>query len=91
MRNRRVIFEDMGMEFRLETEIGTDVTIDELLSEYDAVFMGMGTYTYMRGGFAGEELEGVYDALDYLIANVNRCNDWEKMLKSISISKVRKW
>ena len=78
MRNRRVIFEGMGMEFRLETEIGSDVSIDELLSEYDAVFMGMGTYTYMRGGFAGEELEGVYDALDYLIANVNRCNDWEK-------------
>ncbi len=78
MRNRRVIFEDMGIEFRLETEIGTDVTIDELLADYDAVFMGMGTYTYMRGGFAGEELTGVYDALDYLIANVNRCNDWEK-------------
>jgi len=77
MRNRRVIFEGMGMEFRLETEIGTDVSIDELLTDYDAVFMGMGTYTYMRGGFAGEELEGVYDALDYLIANVNRCNDWE--------------
>ena len=66
------------MEFRLETEIGTDISIDELLSEYDAVFMGMGTYTYMRGGFAGEELSGVHDALDYLIANVNRCNDWEK-------------
>ena len=78
MRNRRVIFEGMGMEFRLETEIGTDISIDELLSEYDAVFMGMGTYTYMRGGFAGEELSGVHDALDYLIANVNRCNDWEK-------------
>ena len=78
MRNRRVIFEGMGMEFRLETEIGTDISIDELLSEYDAVFMGMGTYTYMRGGFAGEELVGVHDALDYLIANVNRCNDWEK-------------
>lgn len=77
MRNRRVIFEGMGIEFRLETEIGTDVSIDELLADYDAVFMGMGTYTYMRGGFAGEELDGVYDALDYLIANVNRCNDWE--------------
>jgi glutamate synthase (NADPH/NADH) small chain len=78
MRNRRTIFEDMGIEFRLNTEVGTDITIDELVSDYDAVFMGMGTYTYMRGGFAGEELDGVYDALDYLIANVNRCNDWEK-------------
>lgn len=40
--------------------------------------MGMGTYSYMRGGFDGEELEGVYDALDFLIANVNRCHGWEQ-------------
>ncbi|HAO60105.1 MAG TPA: glutamate synthase small subunit [Psychrobacter sp.] len=78
MRNRRTVFEGMGIEFRLNTEIGADVTIDELLEEYDAVFMGMGTYTYMRGGYPGEELHGVHDALDYLIANVNRCNEWEQ-------------
>ncbi len=78
MRNRRVVFEGMGMTFRLNTEVGSDITMDELMAEYDAVFMGMGTYTYMRGGYPGEELDGVYDALDYLIANVNRCNNWEK-------------
>lgn len=78
MVRRREIFEEMGIEFRLNTDIGTDVTIDELLADYDAVFMGMGTYTYMKGGFAGEELNGVYDALDFLIANVNRCQGWEK-------------
>ncbi|MFB2538275.1 MULTISPECIES: FAD-dependent oxidoreductase [unclassified Acinetobacter] len=78
MRRRREIFEGMGVEFRLNTEIGTDVQIADLLAEYDAVFMGMGTYTYMQGGFAGEDLNGVYDALDYLIANVNRCQNWEK-------------
>ncbi len=78
MRNRREIFKGMGIEFRLNTEVGTDVTIEQLLEDYDAVFMGMGTYTYMRGGYPGEELNGVYDALDYLIANVNRCNEWEQ-------------
>ena len=36
------------------------------------MFMGMGTYTYMKGGFPGEELAGVYDALPYLVSNVNR-------------------
>lgn len=51
MKRRREIFTGMGIEFRLNTEIGKDVTIDELLAEYDAVFMGMGTYTYMKGGF----------------------------------------
>ena len=45
MKRRREIFTGMGIEFRLNTEIGKDITIDELLAEYDAVFMGMGTYT----------------------------------------------
>ena len=72
MKRRREIFPGMGIEFRLNTEIGVDVTIEQLLAEYDAVFMGMGTYTYMKGGFPGEYLDGVYDALDFIIANVNR-------------------
>jgi glutamate synthase (NADPH/NADH) small chain len=38
----------------------------------------MGTYTYMKGGFAGEDLPNVYDALDFFIANVNHNNGWEK-------------
>ncbi|WP_136066118.1 FAD-dependent oxidoreductase [Modicisalibacter radicis] len=78
MERRRAVFEEMGMEFRLNVEIGRDVTIDELLDEYDAVFMGMGTYKYMQGGFPGEDLPGVYKALDYLIANVNHCLGFEK-------------
>lgn len=75
---RREIFTEMGVEFRLNTEIGKDISIDELLEEYDAVFMGMGTYTYMKGGFEGENLEGVYDALPFLVANVNRNLGFEK-------------
>jgi glutamate synthase (NADPH) small chain len=75
---RREIFTEMGIEFRLNTEIGKDITIDELLTEYDAVFMGMGTYTYMKGGFEGENLPGVYDALPFLVANVNRNLGFEK-------------
>ena len=33
------------------------------------LFLGMGTYTYMTGGFLGEDKQGVYEALPYLIAN----------------------
>ena len=78
MTKRREIFEGMGVEFRLNTDIGTDVTIDELLEEFDAVFMGMGTYTYMKGGFPGEELDGVHEALPFLVSNVNRNLGFEK-------------
>ena len=78
MTRRREIFTAMGVEFRLNTEVGKDITMQTLLDDYDAVFMGMGTYNYMKGGFPGEELPGVYDALPFLIANVNRNLGFEK-------------
>lgn len=78
MSRRREIFTDMGIEFRLNTEIGKDIQIEEILETYDAVFMGMGTYTYMKGGFPGEDLPGVYDALPFLVSNVNRRLGFEK-------------
>lgn len=78
MSRRREIFTGMGVEFRLNTEVGKDVSIEQLLADYDAVFMGMGTYTYMQGGFPGEDLPGVYDALDFLVANVNHHLGFEK-------------
>ncbi|MBB3330659.1 glutamate synthase (NADPH/NADH) small chain [Halomonas campaniensis] len=78
MERRRAVFEEMGVEFRLNVEIGRDIDFERLLEEYDAVFMGMGTYKYMEGGFPGENLPGVHKALDYLIANVNHCLGFEK-------------
>jgi glutamate synthase (NADPH) small chain len=75
VKRRREVMEGMGIEFRLNTEVGKDVEFDALLEEYDAVFLGMGTYTYMKGGFPGEELPGVYEALPYLVANNKRLLD----------------
>ncbi|MDR5858981.1 NAD(P)-binding protein [Halomonas eurihalina] len=77
MERRRAVFEEMGVEFCLGVEIGRDMPFEQLLEEYDAVFLGMGTYKYMEGGFPGEELPGVHKALDYLIANVNHCLGFE--------------
>jgi glutamate synthase (NADPH/NADH) small chain len=72
VRTRRKLMEEMGLTFRLNTEIGKDIFFQELLNEYDAVFLGMGTYTYMKGGFPGEKLPGVYEALPFLISNIKR-------------------
>lgn len=69
---RRDIFTEMGVEFVLNTEIGKHIPFQDLLDEYDSVFLGMGTYKYMKGGFDNESAEGVYEALPYLIANTNR-------------------
>ena len=75
---RRDIMEEMGVEFVLNTEIGKDIAFQTLLDEYDAVFLAMGTYTSMRGGFAGEDMNNVHEALPYLISNVNYQYGWDK-------------
>ena len=67
---RRQILEGMGIEFHVNTEVGKDIQFQTLLDEYDAVFLGMGTYKPMAGRFPGEDLPGVEKALDFLIGNV---------------------
>jgi glutamate synthase (NADPH/NADH) small chain len=69
---RREVMEHMGVEFRLNVEVGRDLEFERLKEEYDAVFLGMGTYNYVKGGFSGEELPGVCEALPYLISNIKR-------------------
>lgn len=69
MIRRREIFDTMGIEFVLSTEIGKDLAFETLLEDFDAIFIGNGTYTSMMGEFADTGLEGVYEALPYLIGN----------------------
>ena len=78
MFRRHEVFEGMGIEFRLNTEVGKDISLDDLLEGYDAVFLGMGTYKYLRGNFPGENLPGVYEALPYLVGNVNHNLGYEQ-------------
>ncbi|HEY4749657.1 MAG TPA: FAD-dependent oxidoreductase [Steroidobacteraceae bacterium] len=71
LEKRHEIMAGMGVEFRLGCNIGSDVSFDELLAGFDAVFLGMGTYSGVKGGFPGEDLPGVHEALPYLISNIN--------------------
>jgi len=75
---RKEVLEEMGVEFKLNVEIGHDISFDKFKSKFDAVFLGMGTYTYMKGGFDGENLDEVYDALPYLNSNIRRLFDPKK-------------
>ncbi|MCU7835252.1 MAG: FAD-dependent oxidoreductase [gamma proteobacterium symbiont of Taylorina sp.] len=88
IRKRREILEGMGIEFVLNTKVGDDIGLDALIEQYDAVFMGMGTYTSMTAGIAGEDLEGVNVALDFLISNVKNCYDYETDYISMEGKKV---
>jgi len=71
IQKRRTFLEDIGIKFQLNTEIGKEITIDQLQQSHDAVFLGMGTYTPLDGGLPGLESNGVIKALDFLIGNIN--------------------
>ena len=78
IKRRRKILEEMGISFHLGKEIGKDVPFKSIYEDYDAVFLAMGTYTSLEGGFRGEKLPGVYKALDYLIANTKKLLNMSK-------------
>lgn len=69
---RREIFSAMGIHFELNCEVGRDVRLETLLDEYDAVFVGVGTYRSMKADLPNEDAPGVYDALPFLIANTKQ-------------------
>ena len=88
VQRRRKILEEMGVEFVLNTKVGEDIGMQELLDNNDAVFMGMGTYNSMTAGIPGEDLEGVHVALDFLISNVKNCYDYDTDFISMEGKKV---
>lgn len=56
----------LGIEIRCDTTIGRDVTLPQLLSDYDAVFLSSGAQEQYRAELPGEDLDGVYDAIQFL-------------------------
>ncbi len=63
--------EKAGVRLITNTRIGEDVMIDELMDQYDAIFLGTGAGVEATMNIPGEELENVYTATDFLIrANV---------------------
>ena len=54
---------DLGVELRTGVTVES---IEELLTEYDAVFVGVGLGSTKRLGIPGEDLPGVIDALTFI-------------------------
>ena len=58
--------EKLGVEVRTGIEVGSDLSADVLLADYDAVFVGAGMGRVPAMGIGGEELEGVTEALSFI-------------------------
>ena len=58
--------EALGVTFKLNTVIGKTLTIDDLLDEFDAIFIGTGAGLPKFMGVPGENLNGVGSANEFL-------------------------
>ena len=56
----------LGVEIQSGVSVGSDVTIESLISDHDAVFLGVGLGGVPALDLEGEELAGVADALDFI-------------------------
>lgn len=56
----------LGVEFRYGKRLGVDISVEDLLEEFDAVFLGLGLGHVPQLGIPGEDLPGVHDALTYI-------------------------
>ena len=60
---------DLGVEVKLNQELGRDITLDYLEKEYDAVFLGIGGNISLKMHIPGEDLSGVYGGNEILENN----------------------
>lgn len=56
----------MGVDVRTCTRVGVDVSADDLLGRYDALIVACGMGAVPALGIPGEDLLGVWDALDFI-------------------------
>jgi dihydropyrimidine dehydrogenase (NAD+) subunit PreT len=67
-----------GIDVKLGTRLGADVTLGQLRAGYDAVFLGLGLGAVNALSLEGEELDGVLDAVAY-IAELRQAKDLAKL------------
>ena len=61
------VLEKMGVKFRMNTEVGKDVTIQQLRDEgYKGFYVAIGAQKSSKLRIPGEELQGVYGGVDFL-------------------------
>jgi NADPH-dependent glutamate synthase beta subunit-like oxidoreductase/Pyruvate/2-oxoacid:ferredoxin oxidoreductase delta subunit len=70
---RRIV--DLGVELRLNTAVGRDVSVEELRGRHKVIFAGIGAHRGKRLGVPGEDGPGVLTGTEFL----NRANSGERV------------
>lgn len=83
------LLKEEGIEFKCGICVGTDISIDELLKDFDAVCLAMGTEVPRDLKVDGRDLKGVHFALE-LLQQQNRVNAGAEISREQRISAKKK-
>ncbi|MFB2834611.1 glutamate synthase small subunit [Floridanema evergladense] len=72
---RLKILEDEGVKFVCNTEVGKDITSEQLLKEFDSVILCTGATKPRDLPIEGRELKGIHFAMEFLSANTKAILD----------------
>jgi glutamate synthase (NADPH/NADH) small chain len=64
--NEVKMIQELGVEIKTNVTIGKDITLDELVNQFDAVFISVGLGNVPDMSIPGEQLAGVLDGLDFI-------------------------
>ena len=74
-----------GTEFRVNVNVGVDITIEELRDEFDAVVIATGATQPRDLPIPGRELDGIHQAMEFL-PMANRAQEGDYGVEDVAIS-----
>ena len=66
---------DLGVELKLDTKIGKDVSYDDIKKDYDAIYVAIGAHQGKAMGIPGEDGPGLWTGTEFL----NHANSGKKV------------
>ncbi|MEK3989954.1 NAD(P)-dependent oxidoreductase [Robertmurraya sp. FSL R5-0851] len=58
--------ESVDVKIKTNTKVGIDISVQEILENYDVVILAIGMSSVPNIGIEGEDLQGVYDAIEFV-------------------------
>ncbi|MCM3601398.1 NAD(P)-dependent oxidoreductase [Robertmurraya korlensis] len=58
--------ESVDVKIKTNTKVGIDISVQEILENYDVVILAIGMSSVPNLGIEGEHLQGVYDAIEFV-------------------------
>ncbi|MGK0466844.1 hypothetical protein [Clostridium sp.] len=79
-----------GIKFRTSINVGVDIKVDTLLTDFDAIILTGGSTISRNLNIEGRELTGVHFAVEYLtMQNKNNSSENEEALISAKVRSMR--